>query len=539
METDEKKTKNSRLAWAVVFVVMLLTAVIRFRLLDAPLERDEGEYAYAGQLILQGVPPYKLAYNMKLPGIYAVYAVIMAIFGQTQTGIHLGLLFVNAATILVVFLLTRRLFAPAAGAVAAAAFAVLSLAGNVQGIFANAEHFVILPALAGILFLLLAIDNRKPLTLLIAGLLLGVALIIKQHGAAFVLFAGLYLLYGELARRPIQLRSLIARTIVLLVGVTLPFAITCYILFRAGVFDKFWLWTFDYAGRYVSLRPMSVAFAALIGEALPVISGCKAIWLLAMFGFILLIRDNATRRHIPFVGGLLVFSFLGICPGFYFRSHYFIFMLPAVAILAGFGFAYIWDLLSQKQSAIVKASVALTLAIVIFGYTVYKQRALFFYQDPTQASRMTYGLNPFPESLEIARHIREQSDPNDTIAVIGSEPQIYFYADRRSATGHIYMYALMENHDLARDMQQEMIRQVESARPKFIVFVPISTSWQASNGSERPVIEWFERYRLQYYDRVGIVDIISADKTVYRWGQDSLQYTPLSDCWLAVYQRKS
>jgi len=34
-----------------------------------------GEYAYAGQLILQGVPPYKEAYNMKLPGTYAAYAV--------------------------------------------------------------------------------------------------------------------------------------------------------------------------------------------------------------------------------------------------------------------------------------------------------------------------------------------------------------------------------------------------------------------------------------------------------------------------------
>lgn len=37
----------------------------------APLERDEGEYAYAGQLMLQGIPPYQLAYNMKLPGTYA------------------------------------------------------------------------------------------------------------------------------------------------------------------------------------------------------------------------------------------------------------------------------------------------------------------------------------------------------------------------------------------------------------------------------------------------------------------------------------
>src|SRR5471032_661246 len=84
----------------------LLVAVgVRARLLDFPLERDEGEYAYAGQLILQGIPPYQLASNMKLPGTYFAYALGMAIFGQTTTGIHLTLLAVNALTIVFVFLL--------------------------------------------------------------------------------------------------------------------------------------------------------------------------------------------------------------------------------------------------------------------------------------------------------------------------------------------------------------------------------------------------------------------------------------------------
>ena len=51
-----------------MFVVLALVAVGRLQLLNFPLERDEGEYAYAGQLILQGIPPYELAYNMKFPG---------------------------------------------------------------------------------------------------------------------------------------------------------------------------------------------------------------------------------------------------------------------------------------------------------------------------------------------------------------------------------------------------------------------------------------------------------------------------------------
>ena len=70
-------------AWLCLAAVLALTAAVRIRLLDVPLERDEGEYAYAGQLLLEGVPPYQLAYNMKLPGTYLAYAATMALFGQS------------------------------------------------------------------------------------------------------------------------------------------------------------------------------------------------------------------------------------------------------------------------------------------------------------------------------------------------------------------------------------------------------------------------------------------------------------------------
>src|SRR6184192_2407111 len=96
-------------AWVLVGLAVLLVLAVRFRLRDMPLERDEGEYAYAGQLMLQGVPPYREAYNMKLPGTYAAYAVIMAIFTQSPTGIHLGLMLANVLSISMIFLLGRRL----------------------------------------------------------------------------------------------------------------------------------------------------------------------------------------------------------------------------------------------------------------------------------------------------------------------------------------------------------------------------------------------------------------------------------------------
>src|SRR2546423_14175128 len=124
----------------IVSAVILLSLFVRFRLRDMPLERDEGEYAYAGQLMLQGIPPYRLAYNMKFPGVYAAYALIMWIFGQTSIGIHLGLLIVNIANIVIVFLIARRLIGLIAGIAAAASYTILSASPSVLGLAAHATH---------------------------------------------------------------------------------------------------------------------------------------------------------------------------------------------------------------------------------------------------------------------------------------------------------------------------------------------------------------------------------------------------------------
>src|SRR5580698_2065465 len=97
--------KSWRSYWPALWLLLILAlvAAVRIRLLSLPLERDEGEYAYAGQLMLEGVPPYRMAYNMKMPGTYASYALIMAVFGQSVAGIRLGFMLVNFGAIVLLY----------------------------------------------------------------------------------------------------------------------------------------------------------------------------------------------------------------------------------------------------------------------------------------------------------------------------------------------------------------------------------------------------------------------------------------------------
>jgi 4-amino-4-deoxy-L-arabinose transferase-like glycosyltransferase len=160
--------------------VVTVAAAIRLRLLDVPLDRDEGEYAYFGQLLLAGVPPYALAYNLKLPGIYGAYALILAAFGQTPAAIRTGLILTTSATTVATYLLGARLGGSVVGVAAAAVFAALSLNPKMLGIAAYAEHFALLPVVAGALVLWRGCRERRPILLLACGILFGLGLLIRQ-----------------------------------------------------------------------------------------------------------------------------------------------------------------------------------------------------------------------------------------------------------------------------------------------------------------------------------------------------------------------
>src|ERR1035438_6893651 len=97
--------------------------------------------------------------------------------------------------------------------------------------------------------------------------------------------------------------------------------------------------------------------------------------------------------------------------------------------------------------------------------------------DPIQACGQLYGPNPFPEAIRVADYIRARSEKDARIAVLGSEPEIYFYAHRHRSEEHIYMYGLMEAQPYALTMQDEMIGELEKTAPQYVVRVSGHASW--------------------------------------------------------------
>jgi hypothetical protein len=523
--------------WGLVLLVILFFAAIRIRLLNFPLERDEGEYSYAGQLILQGIPPYQIVYNMKLPGTYLAYSVILSLFGQSPAAVHLGLLIINAASSLLVFLLTRKMFGPRAGVVACASYALLSMSPAVLGFAGHATHFVVLPALGGLLLLLMATESKNLWLFFASGVLLGVAFMMKQPGVFFVLFAGLYLIRSEWTV-PAQWRNLASRVAAYSFGALTPFALTCFILYRAGLFRKFWFWTFSYASAYGTivsgregLHHLSVSFSQMVILAV-------GIWIFAAVGLIAVIWNRKLRPRAPFAAGYLLFSFIAVSAGLYYRPHYFVLMLPAAAMLTGVAVCAMQEKLPQFfRSRFVKFLPAL-LFLLAFASSVYVLRQFFFEVDPLLACRMIYALEPFPEALEVAKYIESHAPQGARIAVIGSEPEIYFYSRRHSATGYIYTYALFEEQKYAVTMQKEMIREIEAAQPFFLILCQgPAAHWGLKPGSETMVFDWVREYVVAHYALTGTVDVGYTSE--YHWDEDVKNAPFLSPIRIMVFRRIS
>ncbi|PYL22496.1 MAG: hypothetical protein DMF37_12000 [Verrucomicrobia bacterium] len=239
-----------------------------------------------------------------------------------------------------------------------------------------------------------------------------------------------------------------------------------------------------------------------------------AIWMLAGIGAVVGLVDKSIRASMVFLLGLLLFSTLALCPGFYFRPHYFIMILPAVSLFVGIAISRLSDLTGRM---ILVRFVPLVMLGTTLTLPILWEKKFFFEVSPVDACRKTYSDNPFAESVKIADYLREHTSRDDTIAVLGSEPEIYFYAQRHSATAYIYTYSLMEPQKYARQMQEEMIHEIKRARPKYLVWVVTFYSWLWRPASDRLIFTWADEYTAQNYEAAGLVSMTST-KTDYFFG---------------------
>ena len=506
--------------------VAALVIAARSRALPLPLERDEGEYAYAGQLILDGFAPFRLAYSVKLPGTSAVYAAIMAIFGESPAGIHFGFLLINVAALIFLTLIALRVVGEKGAVVAGVSFALLSSSAGVLGLQGHATQLVAFFALAGIWAWFKARETKRQLWLLGSGLLFGLSFLCKQPGLFFGLFGGAMITIDALRQRS----NLFAQLALYLTGLAAPYLITCFLVWRSGTFETFWFWTVRYASMHAGLLTPATVLShflsffqeiGIVNAALP----------LAAVGLVCLFTSRHRGESRIFLLMLLAFSWLAFCVSLYFMRHYFIMMVPVVSLLTAVAYNSL-DAATPTPRWVSPACAAIAFA----AYIVFNAN-IWFALPLDAVSRELYGNNPFLEAPAIGQLIQQSTPPDARVAVFGSEPEILFYAHRRSATGFIYMYDLVWRQKHAHDMQMQMIREIEDAKPEFVVMVNVMPSWMFWHDSDTTIVSWGNDYVRRFYDDAGAV-YIYPDHSEFATNAAAMKKNPDTPDLVLLYRRK-
>jgi len=438
--------------YAAALAIALLYVALRLPGIAVPLDRDEGAFGYIGQVINRGGLPYRDALDHKPPVAFYINAAALHVVPPTEAGIHWFLLIYNLATLLCLFYVAKIYFkSTSAGLWSAFAFAIFSASPAIQGFTASTELWSLLPLTLSLLLAVLEIDRENTALMLLSGAAGAAACWTKQTAFSSILFVLLFVCFTAYRRR-----KFLAPVVWIGGAVAFSGAIALYFYTR-GVFREFLYWCFEFGATYAGQVSASDTAHELRARALEILSGDAMVVALA-FGAA---AWCAFRRRQGFLAGFLLLSLAGTIPGNAYR-HYFAQLAPAIALAAGFG---LWEISNRKRIVAWAGGVAM-IALPLFANSRY-----FFESDPNIISQIYFGLNPFPESKGLAEYIAEHTSPSDKILVVGSEPQILFYAQRPSASRFVMLYPLMMDHSRYREFQEIMWGEAQQEKPKYVVAV--------------------------------------------------------------------
>jgi hypothetical protein len=371
-----------------------------------------------------------------------------------------------------------------------------------------------------------------------SGAMFGAAVLMKQHAVVIAAWAGLSFAFGKLFFAKDAFSRRIASVTVYGSAMLAPLGLCCLWLWHAGVFREFKFWTIDYARAYGNPAAFSLVPVFFWRNLAWAMTCAILLWLLAVVGLVGTLLDPRWKNSRGWVLGFGVASVLAVFPDFYFREHYFLILLPAAALLTGAavsGLRRWWD--ENKGNSSLGDWPAWSYALVV-AITIAANTEVWFLTPQPALARSLYANDPLPESEVVAKFIQENSSPAARVAVLGSEPEIYFLSRRHSATGYIYIYALLEAQPFALKMQQEMTGELEAQPPEFIVLSDYDRTMNRHPASAPNLFDWWNNYQTNYV-RVGVADILSPTETKYAFGADqAARYGKAHRCALEIFRRK-
>lgn len=531
------------LFWIHLGIIAVFLFVLRINLLDLPLERDESAYAYLGQRAAEGLAPYRDFYEMKPPFLFYAYSLMNLIFGYSMEGLRWGALFLSLLMCVGVYLIGRSFFGSKYGLIAALVLALFSANPYTTMVFAESELLVMVSALFGIWFLCRLLQEEglstwsKRWLLIGAGLLIGSAVMVKQSGVFFLGFAAVVLLLlakGENLQK--KFFKLIQNGLWFSIGAITPVLICLAIIFGFGVWEDFAFWNLEYPSLYTGgeKNPDVNLFQLSLKN---ITQHQILLWVLASAGLLALLLKGLEKKMSIALATLALFSFLTITPGQRYYLHYWIQFLPAVALLCAHLFFKL-EKLGEKGSLSFAKVGSFPLAILLLLCSVALSSAHWLKSDSANLMRTMFSGNPFVEDQLMARIIEAQIKPDETVAVLGSEPQIYVYLKQKAPSRHFYTAFLSRNHRFSQVWQDEALNGLKEKQPDYVVFNIVPMSWMLREDSNQGFYQSSYSWVMNNYTSIAWADYADYYNPTIVSDATASTYKPQGGSYVILLKKK-
>jgi len=540
---------EEKICIGLLLAVILLVILIKSNFLGIPFERDEGAYSYYGKLLLHGKVPYKDFYEQKFPGIFYLYAFVLSIFGDTVRGMHMGFIYLNVATIVIIYYASRTLFTPVAGLISATTFAIVALTPFLSGFTIQSEHGVAFFISLGLLFYALFSKKKKWYFCFLMGMSFGCGFLIKTNGVFLGFWGGLMLILDFFFDKKKPFKELLAQIGIYTGGVLVFIVLLFTIIWAKGSFKEMMYWGYTFPKQYVGKMTWEQGKQMFSYNLDVITKNYMFFWVHSLLAIAVCLLKSVSYRMKAFTITLLFFSFLTIVPGLYFYGHYWIQLIPGLAMAAGVTYYGIITFLQERMNIRFKGLKYIYLTafgLFVFGH-VFSSAELYpgmsvkdYYFEPEYESilRSVYGNNPFPEAWEISEYINAHSKPEDGLVVVGSEPEIYFYTKKNAPSRHAYFSFLVWDVPEHAKWQREFTSDIEKAKPKYFIFFNHAISLLVQQNTDHYVFDWMQKYVDSNYQLIGLVDMVEGQRSVYKWKEQMNNYKPVSKYVVYIFERK-
>ena len=405
--------------------ILALTIATRWPALQHPRTiDDEATYSVVGNEIVDGGRLYIDAVERKPPLLFWVYAAVFKVAGKYNwKALHLFALIWTLGTMAGLYVAGRNLFSRESGMIAAFLYAVFQPWAVFRNLAFNGEVVMNLPLVWAWALAFRQRPSRRRPELFAAGALLCAGFLLKQPAAIAAVPVGIYLLLPSYRRKGgLTFGQAVIQAGTLTAGFFGSLMIVAVVLWKQGILGEAFYWTLTNhsiphvyweTGPLVTLEFVATCFPLVIAAVLASRYQSE-IWL------------GKSPERIALIG-LVAVSAVGTGAGARFYPHYYIQLVPPLALLAAPYLALLWSGKTQPRFWFLRPPVTYAwLAGTVLAFAMAHWSGLASVRAPSK----------------MGQYLFEHSAPDDRIFVWGQAPEIYLEAQRRPASRYVVTFPL-------------------------------------------------------------------------------------------------